>query len=551
MLISVDVTEKSFGNKVLYDDLHFSVQPGEKVGLIGRNGTGKSTLFHIITGEDHDFEGDITLRRNAIVAASRQEHHGQEHKPVLEYIQGDLPEFAQLHHIMSTYPEHMGTSNHKMQQYADALERFAQLGYYQLEDEIRQLCAEYQLDDAKLDHTIGELSGGQKRLVELMKIQRSRADLALIDEPTNHMDYIAKEAFISWFTQTPEAVLVITHDRDVLRQVDKIIEIRDGQAHTFKGNYDAYLQTNKTQVISQINEYDVTQRRIENLRADVVRFKRMKEKARDPGTIHRFKSQQQRAEKELAQLETKEKPSFWIDRESTQDMNDKLATAYDKHKARNIRVRTRAKDTSSERLLVDVTKVSLGYDAPLFSDVTFSLREGGRIRLHGRNGAGKTTLVSAIMSMVHGTPLTPTKFAGHIATEKELNLGYYEQEIDARYLELTLAEAIADVYAAKGQNITQQRVMQLLSDYLFNPVSDGDVPLSQLSGGQKARFQLIAMLANDPQILVLDEPTNHLDLPSIEELEQALAHYHGAILYISHDSYFAQKLGGETVTIGE
>jgi ATPase subunit of ABC transporter with duplicated ATPase domains len=551
MLLSVDVTEKSFGNKVLYDDLHFSVQPGEKVGLIGRNGMGKTTLFHIITGGDHDFEGDITLRRNAIVAASRQEHHGLEQKEVLEYIQGDLPEFAQLHHIMTTYPEHMGTSNHKMQQYSDALERFAQLGYYQVEDEISQLCAEYQLDDTKLTHTLGELSGGQKRLVELMKIQRSRADLALIDEPTNHMDYIAKQAFIAWFTQAPEAVLVITHDRDVLRHVDKIIEIRDGQAFMFKGNYDAYLRTNKTQVISQINEYDVTQRRIENLRADVVRFKRMKEKARDPGTIHRFKSQQQRAEKELVSLEAKEKPSFWIDRESTEDMNDKLATAYDKHKARNIRVRTRTKQSDSERLLVDVTKLSLGYETPLFKDVSLSLREGGRIRLHGRNGAGKTTLVNAIMSSVRGTSLACTKFGGHIATEKELNLGYYEQEIDAGYLELTLAEAIEQVYASKGQNITDQRTKQLLSDYLFNPMSDGETPLSQLSGGQKARFQLIAMLANDPQILVLDEPTNHLDLPSIEELEQALMSYHGAILYISHDSYFAEKLGGQTVQIGE
>jgi ATPase subunit of ABC transporter with duplicated ATPase domains len=187
----------------------------------------------------------------------------------------------------------------------------------------------------------------------------------------------------------------------------------------------------------------------------------------------------------------------------------------------------------------------------LFKDVSLSLREGGRIRLHGRNGAGKTTLVNAIMSSVRGTSLACTKFGGHIATEKELNLGYYEQEIDAGYLELTLAEAIEQVYASKGQNITDQRTKQLLSDYLFNPMSDGETPLSQLSGGQKARFQLIAMLANDPQILVLDEPTNHLDLPSIEELEQALMSYHGAILYISHDSYFAEKLGGQTVQIGE
>jgi ATPase subunit of ABC transporter with duplicated ATPase domains len=146
MLLSVSIGEKSFGHKVLYNNLEFSVLPGEKVGLIGRNGTGKSTLLNMITGDDKDYEGEITVKRNAIVVASRQEHHGHEGKTVIDYIQGDLPEYARLSHIIATYPEHMGDSNHKMQQYADALERFGQLGYYQLEDEIAQIFTAYQLD---------------------------------------------------------------------------------------------------------------------------------------------------------------------------------------------------------------------------------------------------------------------------------------------------------------------------------------------------------------------------------------------------------------------
>lgn len=551
MLLSVEIGEKSFGHKVLYNDLSFSISAHEKVGLIGRNGTGKSTLFNMIAGQDTDYEGEITAKRNAIVVTSRQEHHGFEDKTALEYIQGDLPEYARLSHILTTYPEHMGDSTHKMQQYSDALERFAQLGYYQLEDEISQMFADYQLAESKMHAKLGDLSGGQKRLVELMKVQRSRADLALIDEPTNHMDFVAKNAFIAWLKSTPEAVVVITHDRDVLRTVDRIVEIRDGHAYAFRGNYDAYLRTNKSQITSQVNEYDVTQRRIENLKADIIRFKRLKEKARDPGTIHRFKGQQERAEKELEQLQSKDKPSFWIDRESTASMNDKMLAAYDKHKARTIRVRTRSKDSNNGRKLIDISKLSLGYDdQPLFDDASFVLHEGDRLRLHGRNGAGKTTLVQAVMATVRGTTLPSRKFAGHIATEKELNLGYYEQEIDPQYLALTLHDAIERVYSDKNIPVNDQRIKQLLSDYLFNPATDGDMPLERLSGGQKARFQLIAMLANDPQILILDEPTNHLDLPSIEELESALASYHGAIIYISHDSYFAENIGGQTVTIG-
>lgn len=552
MLLSVEIQEKSFGNKVLYIDLSFSVQPGEKVGLIGRNGTGKSTVFNLISGVDTDYEGEIMLKRSSVLVASRQEHHGLEDKTVLEYIQEDLPEYARLSHIIATYPEHMGSSNAKMQQYADALERFAQLGYYQLEDEIQQMFEEYQLDVEKMHQKLGSLSGGQKRLVELIKVQRSRADIALIDEPTNHMDFIAKEAFVKWFTASQEAIMVITHDRDVLHVVDRIIEIRDGQAHSFKGNYDAYLRTNKSQITSQVNEYEVTQRRIENLKDNVVRFRRLKEKARDPGTIQRFKSQQEKAEKELATLQKMEKPSFWIDRDSASSMNDKMTAAYERHKARTIRIRTRKRDdTNHGRLLVEAHKLSLGYnETPLFEDLHFALHEGERLRLHGRNGAGKTTLVHAIMSRVNDTPVAPQKFAGAISTAKELAVGYYEQEIGDEFLELTLSEAIEKVHEKHGLRVASQRIRQLLSDYLFNPVGDGDTPVKRLSGGQKARFQLIAMLCNDPQVLILDEPTNHLDLPSIEELEDALAQYHGAIIYISHDSYFAQKIEGETIRIG-
>src|SRR6478609_7336614 len=138
MLISVDVAEKSFGDKTLYRDLNFEIQEGEKVGLIGRNGTGKSTLLHLITGEDKDFEGEVAIKRGTVVVSSRQEHHGHEAKTVLEYIQGDLPEYAELTRVIDTYPDTMGNDPHKLQQFSDALERFGQLGYYQIEEEIKQ-----------------------------------------------------------------------------------------------------------------------------------------------------------------------------------------------------------------------------------------------------------------------------------------------------------------------------------------------------------------------------------------------------------------------------
>lgn len=550
MLLDINITEKSFGHKVLYDDLHFHVGDGEKIGLIGRNGTGKSTLLQIITGDDKDFQGHVEIGRGKTIIASRQEHHGQGDKTVLDYIQGDLPEFAELHHIITTYPEHMGDNQRKLQKYSDALERFTQLGYFQVEGELEQSLDDYQLAPGLLERPLASLSGGQKRMIELIKVQRARGHLALIDEPTNHMDYVAKEAFIKWLKSAQEAVLVITHDRDVLREVDRIVEIRGSRTYIFKGNYNHYLKSNTLGVTSEVNEYDLSQRRLANLRNDLIRFRRLKEKSRDQGTIKRFKSQENKVSAEIAQLEKIAKPSFWIDQDNVDQLNPKLADSYHKYKAQNIQLNTSSATSKSSRLLVEASGLSLGYgDKPLFSDINFQLREGERLRLHGRNGAGKTTLVNAIMAKSSGQPNPSQNLAGVIAVEDGLNIGQYEQEIAEKYLPLTLGQAIEQASLDQDVPTSDQRTKQLLSQYLFNPATDGDTPISRLSGGQKARFQLIRMLLAEPQLLILDEPTNHLDLPSIEELENALGRYHGAIIYISHDSYFADKLGGTVVQL--
>jgi ATP-binding cassette subfamily F protein 3 len=549
MVLSLNIAEKSFGDKTLYQNLKIEVQDGEKVALIGRNGTGKTTLLNIITGDDSERDGLVRIRKGAVVVSSRQEHHNHDHKLVLDYILGDLPEYEQLHHIITSFPKHMSESTSKLQKYSDALERFSQLGYFEVESEITEALKKYQIDETQINSQLNKLSGGQKRLVELVKVQRARAHLALIDEPTNHMDYEAKKAFIKWFKSAQEAILVITHDRDLLMAVDKIIEIKDQKAYPFNGNYDAYLKTNATKTVSAVHEYTVVQRRIANLKENVIRFRRLKEKARDPGTIQRFKSLEIKSVTELAELEELEAPSFWIDRESAGELNDKVSASYQKHKAQNIKVRANQATEKTDRLLVEVSKISLGYQEPLFSEISFQVREGNKIRLHGRNGAGKSTLVNAILAKVNGQPPASKIFKGTIAVEKDLKIGVYEQEIAPKYLNMTLGHAIEQAYMAKNIPVGETKIKQLLGDYLFNPVTDFQVEINRLSGGQKARFQLINMLAGQPDILILDEPTNHLDLPSIEELEDALAQYKGAIIYISHDSFFSENIGGEQIKI--
>lgn len=551
MILSANITEKSFGNTLLYTDVRVEINEGEKVGLIGRNGTGKSTLFYILNGDDKDFQGELHVKSGAIVISSRQEHHGHEDKTALEYIQGDLPEYQKLTHIIDTYPENMGDNTKLIQEYTDALERFGELGYFEIEEDIKQAFDKYQIDQGFMHKPLGDLSGGQKRMVELIKVQRSRGHLALVDEPTNHMDYVAKESFISWLKATKEAVLVITHDRDVLDNVDRMIEIRDGVSYSFNGNYPEYLKSNKGKVTSELGTYDLVQKRIKSLEQEAAQSHKMRYKARTPNAVRRFRAQEEKALAEIEELKKIEKPSFWIDQDTAASMRNSSAEAYDKYKATNIKVRTRKKTADgSDQSLIKVEKLSLGYDnKPLFSDVTFALREGERLRIHGRNGAGKTTLIKALVSEVKEQSYESQILSGKIQVEKAVQIGVYEQEINPAYLKMHLSQAIEHIYTDRELSITNQKVKQLLHDYLFDPVEDAEKPVEQLSGGQKARLQLIAMLANDPQILILDEPTNHLDLPSIEELENALIPYHGAIVYVSHDTFFTDKLGGELVSI--
>ncbi len=554
MIANISITEKSFGSKVLMTGVKFGVDDGEKVGLVGRNGVGKSTLFGMLAGADSDYNGSIIFRRGSVVVATAQEHHGLGDITVLEYILRGLPEYVRLRHILTTYPATMGDDMRKIEEYSQALDRFGQKGFYRIEELVAEELKNFQMKGFG-ERQLASLSGGQKRLVEVVKIMHAQADLALIDEPTNHMDYIAKKQFIDWMKNVHQAMLVITHDRDVLAEVDRIVELRDGMAVSYRGNYDDYLRQNASATGNAMHDYEQIERRIANLRDKVVQFRRMKEKARDPDTIKQFKRRENQAAAELEELEKIDKPTFWIDSDNVAQLNYKVADRYQKFKARNIRLDVQDGSMRSQRKLVEVRDLALGFgEQILFEGVNIDLREGEAVELRGRNGAGKTTLIRELLDVQVANRdtarLAPVVYTGLLHLDPHIRIGVYEQEIAPTYLDLPLAQAIEQMYLDRGLKVNDTKIRQLMSDYLFVE-SDGSVPLSSLSGGQKARFQLISMLANEPQLLILDEPTNHLDLPSIEELELALERYSGAILYVSHDDYFRRKIGGVIVQIGE
>ena len=624
MIADIHITEKSFGDKTLMRDVKFSVDDGEKIGVVGRNGVGKSTLFGILVGTDIDYTGEVIFRRGITVASTAQEHHGLGDQTVLSYILAGLPEYATLKKIIDEYPETMGDNMRKIEEYTQALERFDQKGFYHIEEKIAREIDNFQLSGCG-GRPLGSLSGGQKRLVEIVKIMHSGAHLALIDEPTNHMDYVAKQQFIDWMSSQPrQAMLIITHDRDVLGRVDRIVELKDGRAVSYRGNYDAYLKQNAQATAAGMNNFEHIEKRMTNLRQKALDYQRLKEKSRNPGTIQKFKRLENEARAELAELSEMDKPTFWIDKQSAGQLDYKSAERYGKFKARNIRLSMKDAASRSQHVLVRVEDAAVGVgERILFEEVNIDLREGEAVELRGRNGAGKTTLIRMLLgqrrgsdsslsgkSMVSRTvlpdafdleetagsrtaagappssarahsslksppeifrkrsaetsatrerstvsgvegvaPAAPILYSGNLFLDSQVRVGVYEQEIDERYLADPLEVAIEKLYLSRDLPISDTKIRQLLADYLFTE-ADRMTPLKRLSGGQKARFQIIAMLANDPQLLILDEPTNYLDLPSIEELETALAKYSGAILYVSHDNYFRQEIGGEVVQIG-
>lgn len=543
MLLQVAVSEKSFGVKQLYTNVKFTLESGEKVGLIGRNGIGKSTLFEIIAGEDNDYTGQIILRKGASLVSTAQEYDKVRDLTATEYILAGLPHYASLSRTLREFPLLENPTDKQIERYSAALDEFGERGYYNIQGEVEEELKKFQLDGV-MDQPFKSLSGGQKRLSEVIKIMHAKADLALIDEPTNFMDYVAKEQFINWLVAAPEAMLIITHDRDVLQHVDRIIEIKDGMSVSYKGNYDDYIRQNLHGTATAMQDYEQVEKRMRNLQQKVIDYKRLKEKARNPATIHQFKRLEENARAELDELSNKERPSFWIDRESLAQVGYKDADRYAKYQAKNIKVSMKGEKLQSERPLVQAIDLAVGYQAPILEHINFALRSGERLELRGRNGVGKSTLLKAILGLAG-----PKIFAGEAHLDSQIRIGIYEQEEGGQYAGLTLKAAIEQIYLKRDFPISDTKIRQLLSNYLFTE-GDGNMLVDNLSGGQKARLQIIRMLANNPDLIILDEPTSHLDLPSIEELEQALAGYAGAIIYISHDNYFRRKLGGIVLQVG-
>lgn len=540
MLLDIIDLSKSIDSKDLFHNLNFRINEGEKLALIGRNGQGKTTLLKMLAGEDKDYTGLINTRKNIRITLTKQEHITDASESSLNYILHSVPKFFKLEKILHEYESGHDTN---MQQYLEAVEYFSHHGYYYIKDTILNTLESLQIPNEKALMPLGNLSGGEKRYVELVRMMFSKADLYLVDEPTNHMDYVGKEIFINWMASQKQSVLVVTHDRDVLNQVDTILEMKDKKLFVYSGNYNHFLAQNASLTTDSIKHYQDQLNRLKEAKAKVEWGLRMRAKSKE------WKTRYDHWLRDYEKLKAETiKPSLWIDQTSTDSIDKKTLESYEKYKEKNISI-AMGKDTQQLDQLLTASHLSIGYTKPLFENITFTLDKQARVLIKARNGAGKSSLVRTILAHHKQQQSKATLFEGEIKFGTGVRIGEYEQEISEKYLTMALEDAVRAAYNDAGIIVEEHKVKGLLAQYLFNPKMDGKQKIAHLSGGQKARFQLIKMLVNDPHLLILDEPTNHLDLPSIEELENSLRNFKGGVLYISHDTYFISQMAGEVIEI--
>jgi ATP-binding cassette subfamily F protein 3 len=541
MLIQTSELSKSIGPKDLFHNLEFTIDEGEKVALIGRNGQGKTTILKILSGEDTDFGGKLVTRKNLRVTLTKQEHIQDTTESALTYILSSVPNYYKHEKILHDFEQGISTDLHL---YSESLEEFTKKGYFYIKDLILGTLLAFQISNEQAHAPLSSFSGGEKRYIELTRLMYSQSDLFLIDEPTNHMDYLGKEQFISWMREIKESIVVVTHDRDVLKYVNKIIELKDKKLSIYNGNYNQYISQNASQTTNSVKQYSDQLNKLKDAKKRVEWGNQMRAKSK----AWKIKYDHWLRDYEKIKAETV-KPSFWIDETSAELLDKDILDSYEKFKEKNISIAIhKHKERVSE--LVSVKQLSLGYGkTPLFKNINFSLRGEDRVFIKGRNGAGKSTMVRTIISLAQEESPAAKNFDGKIKLGSSISIGVYEQEIGEKYLHMTLDQAILSSYSDMKVPLEDSKLKSLLSQYLFDPIIDGQQKIINLSGGQKARFQLIKMFANKPNLLILDEPTNHLDLPSIEELEKSLSEFQGGILYISHDTYFIDHIGGEAVEI--
>lgn len=503
MILSCNNISKSFGTDIIIKSCSFNIEDHEKAAIVGINGAGKSTLLKIITGIEPADTGLVTLAKDKTLGYLSQQQNLNSDNTIYDELLSVKHYILDMEAQLRRIENQMKSADDEaletlMKKYSDLNHEFELNNGYAYKSEITGVLKGLGFAEEDFTLNVNTLSGGQKTRVALGRLLLSKPDIILLDEPTNHLDMESISWLENYLLNYSGAVLIVAHDRYFLDKiVSKIIELDNGNATVFSGNYTDYASKKAILRNMQLKEYLNQQREIKHQEEVITKLKQFNREK----SIKRAESR----EKILNKMEFVDKPEI---------LNDKMDIKLEPN-------------VISGNDVLTVDNLTKGFDGTvLFDNICFQIKRGERVALIGSNGTGKTTILKLINGIIPAD-------SGSIYLGAKVNIGYYDQEHHVLDPDKTIFDEIRDAYP----DLNNTQIRNTLAAFLFTN-EDVFKYIKDLSGGERGRVSLAKLMLSNANFLILDEPTNHLDITSKEILENALNSYTGTVLFVSHDRYF-------------
>lgn len=498
----------TFGNNTILEEINFTINKSDRIAIVGRNGSGKTSLLKSLVDNDMLESGlgldDLKIVKIGKPSIGYQEQHAFSNLDVtlLDEILKVYKDITNLENKIKKLEDKMisNATSETILEYTDCIERYKLIGGYSYKKEYEVALNKFGFSSEDKMKKLSEFSGGQRTKISFLKLLLSKPDILLLDEPTNHLDIVTVEWLEEYLSNYPKALVVISHDRMFLDKiVNKVYEIEYATLTLYKGNYSSYELQKKLNYEKQLADYEFQQKEIKRLQ-DIA---------------DRFRYKPSKASMAMSKLRKIEQMTI-IDKPEHAD-------------TRNWKFLLKVDDYSSNNVL-SVKDLVIGYHNIPLAKVSFNLYKGQKLAIIGENGKGKSTLIKTLMGII-------PKISGKFTYGYNVNKEYFDQQMEF----LNDENTVFDEYLQSFLTEDPQQVRNILGTFMFSG-EDVFKKIKVLSGGEKVRLQLCKILRKSPNLLILDEPTNHLDIFSKEKLESLLTEYNGTVLFVSHDRYFINKV---------